>query len=86
MTDELWLDQKDVIADSEGKAEKANIGKKRKNAEEQAEAAPAAKKSKKATKEEKPKPEGNDDKLDQQISDRKTRLRSAKAKAAKAAV
>ncbi|KAK1242941.1 hypothetical protein MKX08_005753 [Trichoderma sp. CBMAI-0020] len=85
MTDELWLDEKDVIADSEGKAEKANIGKKRKNAEEQAEAAPAAKKAKKAAKEEKPKPEGNDDKLDQQISDRKTRLRSAKAKAAKAA-
>lgn len=84
MTDELWLDDKDVIADSEGKAEKANIGKKRKNAEEQAEAAPAAKKAKKAAKEEKPKPEGNDDKLDQQISDRKTRLRSAKAKAAKA--
>ncbi|PNP43143.1 hypothetical protein TGAM01_v207800 [Trichoderma gamsii] len=85
MTDELWLDEKDVIADSEGKAEKANIGKKRKNAEEQAEAAPVAKKAKKAAKEEKPKPEGNDDKLDQQISDRKTRLRSAKAKAAKAA-
>ncbi|UKZ72216.1 uncharacterized protein TrAtP1_013158 [Trichoderma atroviride] len=85
MTDELWLDDKDVIADSEGKAEKANIGKKRKNAEEQAEAAPATKKAKKAAKEEKPKPEGNDDKLDQQISDRKTRLRSAKAKAAKAA-
>ncbi|KAL7900484.1 ribosomal protein L1p/L10e family domain-containing protein [Trichoderma sp. SZMC 28014] len=85
MTDELWLDDKDVIADSEGKAEKANIGKKRKNAEEQAEAAPAAKKAKKAAKEEKPKPESNDDKLDQQISDRKTRLRSAKAKAAKAA-
>ncbi|KAL6892121.1 ribosomal protein L1p/L10e family domain-containing protein [Trichoderma evansii] len=85
MTDELWLDEKDVIADSEGKSEKANIGKKRKNVEEQAEAAPAAKKAKKAAKEEKPKPEGNDDKLDQQISDRKTRLRSAKAKAAKAA-
>ncbi|KAM0514551.1 hypothetical protein ACHAPE_006847 [Trichoderma viride] len=85
MTDELWLDQKDVIADSEGKSEKANIGKKRKNAEEQAEAAPVAKKAKKAAKEEKPKPDGNDDKLDQQISDRKTRLRSAKAKATKAA-
>lgn len=85
MTDELWLDQKDVIADSEGKAEKANIGKKRKNAEEQAEAAPVAKKAKKAANEEKPKPDGNDDKLDQQISDRKTRLRSAKAKATKAA-
>ncbi|KAL7919410.1 ribosomal protein L1p/L10e family domain-containing protein [Trichoderma austrokoningii] len=92
MTDELWLDNKDVIADSEAKgaSEKANIGKKRKNAEEQpdadaAAAAPPAKKAKKAAKEEKPKPESNDDKLDQQISDRKTRLRSAKAKAAKAA-
>ncbi|EGR44846.1 uncharacterized protein TRIREDRAFT_52248, partial [Trichoderma reesei QM6a] len=95
LTDELWLDGKDVIADAEGEAralkaaEKANIGKKRKtvDGEEQAEA-PAAKKAKKATKEDKAsaaKAESNDDKLDKQISDRKLRLRKAKATAQKAA-
>ncbi|KAL6856734.1 ribosomal protein L1 [Trichoderma novae-zelandiae] len=97
LTDELWLDGKDVIADAEGEAralkaaEKANIGKKRKTvdggAAEQAEA-PAAKKAKKASKEDKPgaaKAESNDDKLDKQISDRKLRLRKAKATAKKAA-
>ncbi|QYT04795.1 Ribosomal protein L1 [Trichoderma simmonsii] len=94
LTDELWLDDKDVIADAEGEAkklkaaEKANIGKKRKttddnSAEQQAEA-PAAKKAKKAAKESKPKADSNDDKLDKQISDRKLRLRSAKAAAKKA--
>ncbi|RFU77029.1 electron transfer flavo alpha-subunit [Trichoderma arundinaceum] len=90
LTDELWLDEKDVIADAEGEAralkaaEKANIGKKRKTVDSSAEQAesPATKKSKK---DDKPKPESNDDKLDKQISDRKTRLRKAKATAAKAA-
>ncbi|PTB64887.1 ribosomal protein L1 [Trichoderma citrinoviride] len=95
LTDELWLDGKDVIADAEGEAralkaaEKANIGKKRKTVDgEQAEEAPAAKKAKKATKEDKPsaaKAESNDDKLDKQISVRKLRLRKAKATAKKAA-
>lgn len=96
LTDELWLDQKDVIADAEGEAralkaaEKANIGKKRKNvddgntAEQPQVDSPAPKKAKKASAKE-PKPDGNDDKLDQQISDRKARLRNAKAKATKAA-
>ncbi|KAF3057715.1 hypothetical protein CFAM422_012247 [Trichoderma lentiforme] len=93
LTDELWLDDKDVIADAEGEAkklkaaEKANIGKKRKTTDDSAEQqvdAPAAKKAKKAAKESKPKAESNDDKLDKQISDRKLRLRSAKAAAKKA--
>ncbi|KAL7910478.1 ribosomal protein L1 [Trichoderma velutinum] len=93
LTDELWLDDKDVIADAEGEAkalkaaEKANIGKKRKTADDSAEQqtdAPAAKKAKKAAKESKSKAESNDDKLDKQISDRKLRLRSAKAAAKKA--
>jgi ribosome biogenesis protein UTP30 len=93
LTDELWLDEKDVIADAEGEAkalkaaEKANIGKKRKNVDsaEQVAESPVSKKVKKVVKEEKPKTESNDDKLDQQISDRKSRLRKAKA-TAKAAV
>ncbi|KAL7811329.1 ribosomal protein L1 [Trichoderma gracile] len=94
LTDELWLDGKDVIADAEGEAralkaaEKANIGKKRKTTDGEQAEAPAAKKAKKATKEDKPsaaKAESNDDKLDKQISDRKLRLRKAKATAQKAA-
>ncbi|KAK1244344.1 hypothetical protein MKX07_003143 [Trichoderma sp. CBMAI-0711] len=94
LTDELWLDGKDVIADAEGEAralkaaEKANIGKKRKTVDGEQAEAPAAKKAKKATKEDKAsaaKAESNDDKLDKQISDRKLRLRKAKATAQKAA-
>lgn len=94
LTDELWLDGKDVIADAEGEAralkaaEKANIGKKRKTVDGEQAEAPAAKKAKKAAKEDKPsaaKAESNDDKLDKQISDRKLRLRKAKASAQKAA-
>ncbi|KAM0261535.1 hypothetical protein ACHAQJ_002219 [Trichoderma viride] len=92
LTDELWLDEKDVIADAEGEAkalkaaEKANIGKKRKTVDsaEQAESSPASKKAKKVVKDVKPTAESNDDKLDKQISDRKTRLRKAKATAQKA--
>ncbi|KAL7941535.1 ribosomal protein L1 [Trichoderma barbatum] len=93
LTDELWLDNKDVIADAEGEAralkaaEKANIGKKRKTVDgaEQHADSPAPKKAKKAAKESKPKTDSNDDKLDKQISDRKLRLRNAKASAKKAA-
>ncbi|KAL7800266.1 ribosomal protein L1p/L10e family domain-containing protein [Trichoderma ceciliae] len=92
LTDELWLDEKDVIADAEGEAkalraaEKANIGKKRKTVDstEQAES-PASKKAKKVVKEDKSTAESNDNKLDKQISDRKLRLRKAKATAKKAA-
>ncbi|CEI68322.1 hypothetical protein FVEN_g5509 [Fusarium venenatum] len=81
LTDELWLDEKDVIAEEEAKAksEKANIGKKRKSLEnDEVEAAP------KKAKKQKDVPEADDDKLDKQISDRKTRLRKQKASAKKA--
>ncbi|KAM5345167.1 hypothetical protein ACJ41O_011029 [Fusarium nematophilum] len=86
LTDELWVDDKDVIAEDDEakaiKAEKANIGKKRKslgNADEAESPAP-----KKKAKKQKQAPEGNDDKLDKQISDRKARLRKQKATAKKA--
>ncbi|CAG7562771.1 unnamed protein product [Fusarium equiseti] len=83
LTDELWVDEKDVIAEDEAtKAEKANIGKKRKSLDNASEAeAPAP--TKKAKKQ-KAVPEADDDKLDKQISDRKTRLRKQKASAKKA--
>lgn len=92
---ELWLDaETDVIAPGteqakaiEARREQANVGKKRKSlgsaedkeegedAEEEA-AKPRAKRAKKANV-----PEANDDKLDKQIAERKSKLRSAKAKA-----
>ncbi|RSL95601.1 hypothetical protein CEP52_011968 [Fusarium oligoseptatum] len=87
MADELWVDENDVIAEDDAtktlKAEKANIGKKRKSLENTTEEAEAPAPKKKAKKE-KQVPEGDDDKLDKQISDRKTRLRKQKAKAKKA--
>ncbi|KFH45276.1 putative ribosome biogenesis protein-like protein [Hapsidospora chrysogenum ATCC 11550] len=92
LTDELWVDEKDVIANDSAPAinaaEKANVGKKRKSigeAEEAAaeEAEPAPKKKKSSKKEAKV-PEGDDETLDKQISERKTRLRKQKAAAAKA--
>ncbi|KAI2621431.1 ribosomal protein L1 [Hypomontagnella submonticulosa] len=89
LTDELWLDQKDIVADDseEAKAilsrEKANIGKKRKSLEGQPEAAePVAKKAKK-TKAAKL-PEGDDTKLDKEIADRKAALKKQKKAAKKA--
>ncbi|KAM0562314.1 hypothetical protein ACHAPJ_002001 [Fusarium lateritium] len=88
LTDELWVDEKDVIAEDEAtkalKSEKANIGKKRKsldNTEAEETDAPAPKKK---AKKQKQVAEGDDDKLDKQISDRKTRLRKQKATAKKA--
>ncbi|KAJ4403080.1 proteasome-interacting protein cic1 [Gnomoniopsis sp. IMI 355080] len=82
---ELWLDaESDVIAkDSElakaieAKKEQANVGKKRKTLSSGEEESPAA--AKKIKKDDVP--EGDDDKLDKQIASRKTKLRSAKAKA-----
>ncbi|KAI0387893.1 ribosomal protein L1 [Hypomontagnella monticulosa] len=89
LTDELWLDQKDIVADGseEAKAimsgEKANIGKKRKSLEGQPEAAePVAKKAKK-TKAAKL-PESDDTKLDKEIADRKAALKKQKKAAKKA--
>ncbi|OAR01538.1 hypothetical protein LLEC1_05069 [Akanthomyces lecanii] len=82
LTDELWVDDQDVVADTE--ETKANTSKKRKAlaGEEQA-ASPAAKKTKKADAG-KHKPASDDVKLDNQIAERKSKLRSAKAKASKA--
>jgi ribosome biogenesis protein UTP30 len=97
LTDELWLEDKDVITEEAAAAkalkasEKANVGKKRKSieeakgekvtAEEAAEEA-AAPKKKKAKKAQQP--EADDSKLDKQISDRKSRLRKQKTAARKA--
>lgn len=85
---ELWLDAAaDVIAsgselakaieakiEARKEKEQANVGKKRKTLDS-AEDVPVSKKSKKDV------PEGDDDKLDKQIAQRKTKLRSAKTKA-----
>lgn len=82
---ELWLDaETDVIANGseraraiEAKREQANVGKKRKSLDSaEEEEQPKAKKAKKEKL-----PESNDDKLDKQIAERKTKLRGAKAKA-----
>ncbi|KAF4458469.1 CIC1 Adaptor [Fusarium albosuccineum] len=86
LTDELWVDEKDVVAEDEEakkiKAEKANIGKKRKSLDNTEEAESPA--PKKKAKKQKQVPDGDDDKLDKQISDRKSRLRKQKAAAKKA--
>lgn len=85
LTDELWLDDKDVIADTtEAKGEKSNIGKKRKSLDGTDEVEPKKKAKKEKKQVEEATAEGNDDKLDQQISERKTRLRKQKAAAKKA--
>jgi len=94
LTDELWVDERDVIADDDARAiaaasaEKANIGKKRKAvaaaeaedaAEEEAADSPAPKKKAKKAK----KPEADDDALNKQIADRKAKLKKQKAAAKK---
>ncbi|KAK2028012.1 ribosomal protein L1 [Colletotrichum zoysiae] len=91
LTDELWLEQKDIVADDSEQAkairEKANVGKKRKSIGSSAAAAegndddgkPKAKKAKKAA--QKALPESNDDVLDKQIAERKEKLKKQKAKA-----
>lgn len=89
LTDELWLDHKDIVADDseEAKAihsEKANIGKKRKSLEAQPEVVePLAKKAKKS-KAAKQLPESDDSKLDKEIADRKAALKKQKKAAKKA--
>ncbi|KAI6784860.1 uncharacterized protein J7T54_007954 [Emericellopsis cladophorae] len=84
MTDELWLNETDVVVngpdDLEGATEKANVGKKRKTLKGETEE-PVAKKTKKAKKE--VETEGDDDKLDVQIAERKSSLRKQKAAARK---
>jgi ribosome biogenesis protein UTP30 len=95
LTDELWLDNKAVISNEEAAAvavarkEKANIGKKRKSIgqseepkeEEEEVEEPQKKKSKKVKKD---LPDGDDDKLNKQIADRKAKLKKQKAAAKKA--
>lgn len=81
-TDELWLDQTDVIADSEApkqleQGEKANVGKKRKSLDR-------AKEDKKGPVSKKQKlPGSSDDTLKKQIAETKAKLRKQK-EAAKA--
>ncbi|XWX01151.1 hypothetical protein V2A60_009176 [Cordyceps javanica] len=89
LTDELWVDNKDVVADTE--ETKANMSKKRKAlaGEEPQAGSPATKKTRKAdvaaaAAAAKHKPASDDAKLDKQIAERKSKLRSAKAKASKA--
>ncbi|KAG5962183.1 hypothetical protein E4U58_003988 [Claviceps cyperi] len=88
-TDELWVEDKDVIADADAKdtqAEKANVGKKRKAlaggtaATESDSPAP----KKKAKKQAPHVAESNDDKLDKQIAERKAKLKKQKSSAKKA--
>ncbi|KAF6829150.1 electron transfer flavoprotein alpha-subunit [Colletotrichum musicola] len=96
LTDELWLEEKDIVADGseEAKAieekEKANVGKKRKSIEaapaadeaEETDGKPTAKKAKKEKTAPKALPESNDDKLDKKIAaERKEKLKKQKAKA-----
>lgn len=94
LTDELWLEAKDIVADDSEQAkamkEKANVGKKRKSIgadDEETETATKPKKAKKAAKEtaQKALPEGDDENLNKQIAERKEKLKKQKAKA-KAAV
>ncbi|OTA93753.1 hypothetical protein M434DRAFT_395283 [Hypoxylon sp. CO27-5] len=89
LTDELWLDHKDVVADDseEAKAilpaEKANIGKKRKSLEGQPEETePVTKKVKKSKTAKLP--ESDDTKLDKDIAERKAALKKQKKAAKKA--
>jgi ribosome biogenesis protein UTP30 len=98
-TAELWADEDHVIADGDeaakaiedAKSETANIGKKRKSlgagedGEEKAAEEPKAGKTRAAKKAKLPLPESNDDKLDQEIAERKERLKKQK-KAAKKAI
>lgn len=95
---ELWLDAAaDVVANGSELAkaieakiearkehEQANVGKKRKTLDAAEKEAPSPKKAKKEKKGE-TMSEGDDEKLDKQIAQRKTKLRSAKTKA-KAAI
>lgn len=93
MTEELWLDQKDIVTDDSEEAkktilpaEKANIGKKRKSLEAQSEveeaAAPVTKKAKKSKAAKAA--EGDDTKIDKEIADRKAALKKQKKAAKKA--
>ncbi|KAK3318720.1 ribosomal protein L1p/L10e family-domain-containing protein [Apodospora peruviana] len=95
-TDELWLEETQVVKDGQelsSKSEKANIGKKRKSLDAEPEVNEESevkkegdrpKKKSKKVKEAKAVPESNDDKLDKEIAARKATLRKQKASAKKA--
>ena len=82
LTDELWLDEKDVIADEAGekKIAEANVGKKRKSIAGE----DAVAKKQKGKKGAAVKPDSDDVELDKKIAERKQTLRKAKAAAKKA--
>jgi ribosome biogenesis protein UTP30 len=94
-TDELWADQSQVVADGAdgvkaigtGGAEKSNIGKKRKSLEAGGDADGEAEKLKERSRPTKKAklPEGDDEKLDKEIAERKAKLKKQK-KAAKQAM
>jgi ribosome biogenesis protein UTP30 len=91
MTDELWLSEQDVVADGrEEEAAAAQIegpSKKRKKttaANDEDDAPKTTKKSKKVSAAKDPVPDGNDEQLDKQIAERKTKLKKQKAAAKKA--
>ncbi|GAO19994.1 uncharacterized protein UV8b_01054 [Ustilaginoidea virens] len=91
LTDELWLDEQDVVPDAvQDGAEKANVGKKRKSLGDAADAdaaaadAAAAAAPKKKAKKAEAVAESNDDKLEKQIAERKAKLKKQKAAAKKA--
>lgn len=92
-TDELWVDDAQVVPDATeeqkaidgAKSEKPNIGKKRKSLEAEAEdkaVEPSKEKTRPAKKVKVP--ESNDDKLDKEIAERKERLKKQKKAAKKA--
>lgn len=82
--EELWVDaETDVVANGseqakaiEARKEQANVGKKRKSIDGASDDEPKSKKTKKEAV-----AESNDDKLDKQIAERKSKLRNAKKKA-----
>jgi len=93
-TEELWVDDAHVVADGEDtakaiegeKSERPNIGKKRKSLDAEDNGAEEPRGKTRAAKKAKvPLPESNDDKLDQEIAERKERLKKQK-KAAKKAI
>lgn len=84
LTDELWMDEKDVVADDSQEAVKANVGKKRKSLDGAAEAESPAPKKKAKKADKVVTAESNDGKLDKQIEQRKTKLKKQKAAAKKA--
>ena len=78
LTDELWLDDKDVVADTKV-LEQDDSAKKRKAADD--EDGEKDTKTKKKAKKAKAVPDADDDQLDKQIAERKAKLKKQKAAA-----